>query len=450
VSLRHRFGILALVICALPGILFCQDRPHSVEEQLRQFRINRSLLFNYDLYQFAGGSPDSTRLDVIITVVNDLLQFVKESESQYRASFEMTLAIVNEDDEAISDQTYRREFTAQSYKETNSQTRAHAYYTSFNLTPGKYELMLELTDLDIRKSLRQSHPVQILSFDKPLTISNALVSTTLARRHSAPEAFGDMASPAIAAVTQPRSLLSPFLIGKRIHYQASTPLTIYHEFTGQFESDTLMLAYRLLSNKNEVVWKTTKKSYAPPQGRFAHEITLDPGAYDPGLYRLEVFARNHVAQELDELPIYINRVLTRRAEDDTLAIDEIGPLRYITSADEFENLSTTVQDTSITAFWQLRDPTPNTPENELRSEFVHRVRFANRNFVSLIQGRQGWETDQGKAYILYGPPSEIFHPSVEEDVFQHEIWVYDNQQLKTRFVFVFKPEKGEYELISRG
>ncbi|MBS1877024.1 MAG: GWxTD domain-containing protein [Acidobacteria bacterium] len=78
----------------------------------------------------------------------------------------------------------------------------------------------------------------------------------------------------------------------------------------------------------------------------------------------------------------------------------------------FENLKTDPErDHFIEQFWLRRDPTPGTPENEFKAEHYRRIAYANQRFTS-HSGLQGWRTDRGRTYILFGPPDEIeSHPS---------------------------------------
>jgi GWxTD domain-containing protein len=67
------------------------------------------------------------------------------------------------------------------------------------------------------------------------------------------------------------------------------------------------------------------------------------------------------------------------------------------------------RDRFIEAFWQRRDPTPDTPENEFKDEHYRRIAYANDHFAA---GVPGWRTDRGRIYIMYGAPDEIdSHPS---------------------------------------
>jgi GWxTD domain-containing protein len=67
------------------------------------------------------------------------------------------------------------------------------------------------------------------------------------------------------------------------------------------------------------------------------------------------------------------------------------------------------RDQFIEAFWQRRDPTPDTIENEFKEEHYRRMAYANEHFAA---GIPGWKTDRGRIYIMYGPADEVeSHPS---------------------------------------
>ena len=67
------------------------------------------------------------------------------------------------------------------------------------------------------------------------------------------------------------------------------------------------------------------------------------------------------------------------------------------------------RDNFIEAFWQRRDPTPDTEENEFKEEHYRRIAYANEHYAA---GIPGWKTDRGRTYIVFGPADEIeSHPS---------------------------------------
>src|SRR5438309_11238220 len=86
---------------------------------------------------------------------------------------------------------------------------------------------------------------------------------------------------------------------------------------------------------------------------------------------------------------------------------------YIITDEEraaFKQLSNDEErDNFIEAFWQRRDPTPDTVDNELKEEHYRRIAYANEHFAA---GIPGWKSDRGRIYIVYGPADEIeSHPS---------------------------------------
>src|ERR1700687_2210051 len=67
------------------------------------------------------------------------------------------------------------------------------------------------------------------------------------------------------------------------------------------------------------------------------------------------------------------------------------------------------RDQFIEAFWQRRDPTSDTEENEFKEEHYRRIAYANEHYAA---GIPGWKSDRGRTYIVFGPADEIdSHPS---------------------------------------
>jgi GWxTD domain-containing protein len=117
------------------------------------------------------------------------------------------------------------------------------------------------------------------------------------------------------------------------------------------------------------------------------------------------------------------------------------------------------RDNFIEAFWQRRDPTPDTEENEYKEEHYQRIAYANEHFAA---GIPGWKTDRGRIYIMYGKPDEIdSHPSGgsyerpmeegggETSTFPFEDWRYrylDNIGQEIIIEFVDTCMCGEYRM----
>lgn len=103
----------------------------------------------------------------------------------------------------------------------------------------------------------------------------------------------------------------------------------------------------------------------------------------------------------------------------------------------------------IEQFWLRRDPTPGTPENEMRDEHYRRIALANDRFKSSTT--PGWKTDRGRIYIVYGPPDEIeAHASGNaEKPFPFEQWRYKYiQGIGTNVILAFedKNKTGDFRM----
>ena len=128
-------------------------------------------------------------------------------------------------------------------------------------------------------------------------------------------------------------------------------------------------------------------------------------------------------------------------------------VRWIITDEElsaFKKLSNNAErDVFIEGFWQRRDPTPDTAENEYKEEHYRRIAYANEHFAA---GMPGWRTDRGRIYIMYGPPTSTdSHPMggpyqrpAEEgggqtETFPFEVWRYRylegiGQEIEIEFV----------------
>src|SRR6204780_1604396 len=81
---------------------------------------------------------------------------------------------------------------------------------------------------------------------------------------------------------------------------------------------------------------------------------------------------------------------------------------YIISPEErssFLHLSTNEErEQFIEAFWQRRNPDPDSAENTFKEEHYRRIAYTNEHYAS---GIPGWKTDRGRLYIMGGPPDEV-------------------------------------------
>jgi len=114
-------------------------------------------------------------------------------------------------------------------------------------------------------------------------------------------------------------------------------------------------------------------------------------------------------------------------ELDPKSRDFVSKVRYTITTEErkaFLALAPEAREPFIEDFWQRRDPTPGTIENEYKRDYYDRIERANRLFSG--GGSPGWLQDRGRVYITLGPPdNRITYPrGVTFYGLPTEIWWY--------------------------
>lgn len=106
----------------------------------------------------------------------------------------------------------------------------------------------------------------------------------------------------------------------------------------------------------------------------------------------------------------------------------IFPLRYITSKAEYQSiLESDNQKTAIDKFWLARAGN-EAKARKMIKEFYSRVEKSNRLFGSF---NEGWKTDRGMIYLVYGPPTNTYRNN------NFETWIYGFEGTQYSITFNF-------------
>lgn len=80
-----------------------------------------------------------------------------------------------------------------------------------------------------------------------------------------------------------------------------------------------------------------------------------------------------------------------------------------------------------------------------RVDYLRLIEITNEGYSRM--GREGWKTDRGRVYILYGKPDEVErHPQMSEYK-PYEIWRYFEIEGGVEFVFIDQLGFGDYRLV---
>jgi GWxTD domain-containing protein len=116
----------------------------------------------------------------------------------------------------------------------------------------------------------------------------------------------------------------------------------------------------------------------------------------------------------------------------TLARQLLYPLRYLTTKTEYMSMDTASNvKVAVDNFW-LKNSGSQERARELIRNYYNRVGAANLLFGT---EKEGWKTDCGMVYLIFGPPGNVYRNSATET------WIYSNDigGGGISFVFDYKP-----------
>ena len=117
--------------------------------------------------------------------------------------------------------------------------------------------------------------------------------------------------------------------------------------------------------------------------------------------------------------------------------DFFAKSRYIASEPEIEKYeklnSENAKREFLNNFWKARDEDPSDDMNQYLKDYLRRIKESNIKYKAL--SKEGWRTDRGRVYLVYGQPSEINRFPNQTETRPYEIWYYNEIEGGVQFVF---------------
>jgi GWxTD domain-containing protein len=125
---------------------------------------------------------------------------------------------------------------------------------------------------------------------------------------------------------------------------------------------------------------------------------------------------------------------TIRAEDDYPRLGKVeslaDPLTYICTSQELGRVRQAKGDKKAFDRVILSITMDQDRARRFMKSYYRRVEVANQLFTSY---KEGWKTDRGMIYIIFGPPNQVFKTA------ERELWYYKNSSYKIDFEFTKSP-----------
>ena len=374
----------------------------------------------YNLIEFSRAySKDSVLVTAFVDIPFQSLQFIKK-EKLFFASYDVSISLVNNKDKRILRKMWSDSITTDDYIQTQSRLRSKKHFTNFKVAKDKYIIESELYDKDTRKKGSKKVKIDFSKQKKMPSLLEPVIVTDLGGNWG----FDDGEFP---------------ITGKRIT-NIDDGLTL---ILSGFVDDNPYLLELLIEGINEEN-KVLVFEGVDSKGFFFHKYPLDIEllsniGIDFGVRLTQSKKKKEVQKKIT---IY-KPGLSGFVENLESSFQQ---MKYILTNNERKNArgkKGKELEQLFLSYWQQRDPTPNTAINELMEEYYIRVNYVNEYFN--MSWKEGWETDFGMIYVLFGPPDEIQRSTVNSgNTSLYQVWYYN--RLNKQFVFKDQNGFGDFKL----
>lgn len=362
--------------------------------------------------------PDSVRMVAIIKIPYNALQFLK-SPNGFKAAFEASIALQTEKGNQVSRKSWAEAIFAKDYLTTTNSKEHRVLETEFIVGSGKYMIIGDLMDQDTRRTGVRKYKLDLSGYSKEVS----LLPLVVLEKRPGFSGFDEGEFPILAG---------------RIGV-GSGALTVL--MTGRVEQGDYKINLTLRENQRTSSWA---KSYdfGSEGGVFSHRIELPASELKSLKVKLNAELVQGKTKVRREMILYMSKPgISRSVTNVQQALEQ---MKYILKSDETKKLKKAnrrEKEELFIAFWAKRDPSVDTPENELMDEYYSRVRYSNANFETF---QPGWKTDMGMIYILFGPPDEIERYDRPSRRLSTRRWYY--YSINKSFTFVDDTGFGDYRL----
>ena len=409
--MKHLIILLLLTAAIFFNSLFGQ-RPKRIK--------NIDNVVQYSLVHFSRAvSKDSIKVTAFIEIPFKSLQFIKRKDGFY-ASYDASIVLQDNDGKQIIRNMWSDSISTNNYMHTQSKFRSRKHYVNFIIAKDKYFILSDLYDKDTRKKGSKKKKLDYTKQYKTPSLMEPVIIADLKGEWG----FGSNKFPITGKkITSIDKGLTVLLSG----FVNESPYSIQVNKKGTDDEKELII---IKENTNN--------------GFFNHEILIDKEYLNSINLNIEV----KLVQSKKEKKIEKNVTIYKPGLSGFVNNIEnsFRQMKYILTNTERNNAKGKKGkdlESVFLDYWKVRDPTPETSLNELMEEYYIRVNYVNDNYK--MSWKEGWETDFGMIYILFGPPDQIQRTNINNsNTSVYQVWYYN--RINKEFVFKDLNGFGDYRL----
>ena len=405
------------------GIIFSQRQPSNTGMSGNPLKGNNFIRqYQLSVYTVASESSDSIRVLSYLSIPNHVLQFVKSSKG-FKASYEATISIKRKKGDLVGRKNWSNDLITKTYLESTAKEIFNIHFNEFRVPLGEdYIISAELLDRDSNSSGIISKNLKLKKHSKDLSLFSPFFLDYL----NGDWGLIDNEIPLF------RNILGEQLVRTTVFVSGKVS-------PGPYEIDVIVT-----NPKKQQLWEKTFQSVAQ-NNYFEKRIIIPDEISQQGLRsKVDIILKQNGKQKKESVILSISRLgISSYVGNISQAIQN---MRYILDDDEWKRLSKAKSDEQERLFieyWLSRDPTPETKENELMDEYFSRINYSNVNFKTYTDG---WKSDMGMIYVLFGPPDDLEVYNDPLSRMYQQRWHY--YRINKFFDFVDENGFGDYKLTT--
>ena len=404
----------------LPGIIATLIICSFIFGQRSKRNKSLSNVGSYNLLEFSRAiSKDSILVTAFVDIPFRSLQFIKKNNSFF-ASYDVSIILKNNNGKRIFRKMWTDSIRTDDYIQTQSRLRTRKHFSNFTVAKNKYEIESELYDKDTRNKGSKNIKIDFSKLTKTPSLMKPLIVAELEGEWGFRVNEFPITGKSITNIDKGLTLIISGFVD-------SKPYEVLGFIEGVNED-----------GKDIILKKDTS------DGFFNHRYKLDKSilstmGLEIGIKLIQSKKESEIIKKISiykpGLSGFVNNVE-----------NSFQQMRYILTNNERKEAKGKkgkALEKIFLDFWNKRDPTPDSNINELMEEYYIRVNYVNEYFN--MSWKEGWETDFGMIYILFGPPDEIQRSNVTStNTSIYQAWYYN--RLNKQFVFRDQNGFGDFKL----
>tara|TARA_B100002051_G_C16721867_1_gene632944 strand:+ start:76 stop:1329 length:1254 start_codon:yes stop_codon:yes gene_type:complete len=382
--------------------------------------FNTGNIGQYGLVTFSRPiKKDSIRVTIFMEIPFSSLQFIKRN-SDFIASYSSSVMLKDNKGKQLLKKVWSDSIVVNQYIYTQSKLRTRKHHINFNIAKQKYEINSELYDNDTRKKGSKKKDLNFTKQKKKPSLMEPIIITYLKGEWG----FNSNEFP---------------ILGKKI---TNIDNGLNFIASGFVEDAPYIIKSKILSGDEEIELSNIEGE--TENGFFAHMVKIEKEYLKSFSTKIiiELLQSNKIKKIEKNITIFKPGIsgYVKNIES------SFRQMKYILTNNEIKGAKGKKGkdlENVFLQYWEKRDPTPETNINELMEEYYIRVNYVNEYFN--MSWKEGWETDFGMIYILFGPPDEIQRSNINSsNTSTYQVWYYN--RINKQFVFKDLNGFGDYRL----